>query len=171
MDSKVEFQCQHCGSTLRLGSEHQGKQARCPICGVITTVPYKADSSYKPLSSPVPQSPLEHPPTKPESPAPPNPYSSPTSSAAPAQQFGTMPGNDGLWWAGLICGIVSIVSIVSSLLPCMCCFVGPMFGILSSFAGCTATVFSQIGPKWINFLLCGIGFAISLGMLVVMLLS
>jgi DNA-directed RNA polymerase subunit RPC12/RpoP len=166
MESKVEFLCQHCGSTLRLGSEHQGKQARCPICGVVTLVPFQAGIGAEPLSSAFAKPPVELPSTQPDLPPTPNPYSSPSSFPGPSPAFGKVQSNDGFWWAGLMCGIVSIAS---NLLFC-CCIFGPMSGLLFAFAGGTATIFSQTGPKWINFLLCGIGGAISLAMLVMNLL-
>lgn len=35
----IEIACAGCGSKLRVSDEHRGKQARCPKCGTIQTVP------------------------------------------------------------------------------------------------------------------------------------
>lgn len=35
----IETQCPGCGKTLEIGAEHAGKQARCPMCNEIYTVP------------------------------------------------------------------------------------------------------------------------------------
>jgi hypothetical protein len=35
----IETQCTTCGKTLRVGDEHAGSQARCPVCNTVYTVP------------------------------------------------------------------------------------------------------------------------------------
>ena len=35
----IEFQCKQCQSTLRVPSEHAGKQAKCPKCEFINMIP------------------------------------------------------------------------------------------------------------------------------------
>jgi hypothetical protein len=35
----IEVSCNHCGKTLRVGDEHAGGQARCPLCNTVFTVP------------------------------------------------------------------------------------------------------------------------------------
>jgi hypothetical protein len=35
----IETKCTACGKTLRVGDEHAGKQARCPVCNTIFVVP------------------------------------------------------------------------------------------------------------------------------------
>lgn len=41
----IESNCSGCGKTLSVAEEHAGKQARCPACGQIYTVPYPAQLS------------------------------------------------------------------------------------------------------------------------------
>src|SRR4051812_34744494 len=35
----IEFRCGSCGKMLRAPEEHQGAEARCPVCGALTVVP------------------------------------------------------------------------------------------------------------------------------------
>lgn len=42
----IETICQGCSKKLRVADEHAGKQARCPECGMIYTVPNPTISSY-----------------------------------------------------------------------------------------------------------------------------
>ena len=44
----IETICQGCSKKLRVGDEHAGKQARCPSCGAIYTVPNITPSSFAP---------------------------------------------------------------------------------------------------------------------------
>lgn len=44
----IETICQGCSKKLRVGDEHAGKQARCPSCGAIYTVPNITPSSFSP---------------------------------------------------------------------------------------------------------------------------
>ena len=39
----IEFRCTQCGNLLRTGDETAGKQAKCPTCGALTTIPGPAD--------------------------------------------------------------------------------------------------------------------------------
>ena len=36
---KIELECEHCRTLLRLDREHAGKQFRCPACGNLSVVP------------------------------------------------------------------------------------------------------------------------------------
>jgi phage FluMu protein Com len=51
----IEFRCTHCNRLLRTPDETAGKQAQCPECGAITTIP--SVSTAAPLGS-APQSPF-----------------------------------------------------------------------------------------------------------------
>jgi hypothetical protein len=49
----IETICQGCSRKLRVADEHAGKQARCPQCGTIYTVPGTAGQSAARAASPV----------------------------------------------------------------------------------------------------------------------
>lgn len=62
----IETICSGCAKKLRVGDEHAGKQARCPECGVIYTVPAAVDSSFAaarstplPSAAPIEPAPVE----------------------------------------------------------------------------------------------------------------
>ncbi|MEC7978735.1 MAG: hypothetical protein VXY82_00180 [Planctomycetota bacterium] len=46
----IEIQCNGCHSNLRVPDEHAGKQARCPKCGTIQTIPGAATPFPSPAS-------------------------------------------------------------------------------------------------------------------------
>ncbi|HVX60483.1 MAG TPA: YIP1 family protein [Pirellulales bacterium] len=79
----IEFRCNQCSKLLRVGDETAGKQAKCPSCGTVQTIP--ASSFSPPLATP------EVPSSAPPSPFAPvpgpvasdNPYASPTSAPLP----------------------------------------------------------------------------------------
>ncbi len=50
----IEFNCTSCGRRLSVGDDAQGKQAKCPQCGTVMTVPavVKAEASPAPGGSP-----------------------------------------------------------------------------------------------------------------------
>jgi hypothetical protein len=48
----IETICQGCSKKLRVADEHAGKQARCPECGMIYTVPNATISSYSLMDEP-----------------------------------------------------------------------------------------------------------------------
>lgn len=50
----IEFSCSSCGTTLRVPDEHAGKQARCPKCQALNTIP-AASSSGTTQPSPFPE--------------------------------------------------------------------------------------------------------------------
>jgi hypothetical protein len=41
----IETTCSSCGKTLRVGDEHAGGQARCPVCNAVFTVPGAAPAT------------------------------------------------------------------------------------------------------------------------------
>ncbi len=51
----IEFRCSQCGKLLRTGDDTAGRQAQCPECGTISTVPAPAG----PQGPSVPPPPLE----------------------------------------------------------------------------------------------------------------
>ncbi len=60
----IEFTCSQCVSVLRVPDEHRGKQAKCPKCGSIISIPpesqpptFTADGGIQPSYS----QPLDHP--------------------------------------------------------------------------------------------------------------
>lgn len=193
---KIEFQCQQCRSTLRLGIEHQGKNVRCPVCGSVTLVAAQGDSGGATTEFPRADSPMSKsgwqsieggspgtlPPPQPffsgDSPeataaksAAANPYQATTASTLPGRHWNQPQAHpaqsDGYWWAGLYCGLASIAC---HFLMC-CCMGSPFISLLLAFAGVTATLFSRTGPKWVNFLLAGIGGGIALLMVGLALLA
>lgn len=44
--------CEHCGKLLRVADEHAGKQARCPGCSALYTVPHRSDPLAQQLQEP-----------------------------------------------------------------------------------------------------------------------
>src|SRR5258708_7578566 len=80
----IEFRCQKCGKLLRTGDETAGKQAKCPECGSIMSIPIPEPQQPEPsIPPPIPAalsgnpfgsftSPLQQPETF-------NPYQAPTS--------------------------------------------------------------------------------------------
>ena len=48
----IEIQCNGCHSNLRVPDEHAGKQARCPKCGTIQTIPGVATPFPSPAAEP-----------------------------------------------------------------------------------------------------------------------
>ena len=67
----IETICQGCSKKLRVADEHAGKQARCPDCGMIYTVPNATISSFTlldeaqaTLSAPLPSQTFANPPAK-----------------------------------------------------------------------------------------------------------
>jgi len=53
----IEFRCSQCQRLLRTGGDTVGKQAQCPECGAITTIP--AASGTPVAASPVPSQPAD----------------------------------------------------------------------------------------------------------------
>lgn len=52
----IEFNCGTCGSLLRVGDEHAGKQAKCPQCTNVNTIPYESQpTAATPAQPPQPQ--------------------------------------------------------------------------------------------------------------------
>jgi phage FluMu protein Com len=47
----IEFRCSHCGKLLRTGDDTAGRQAQCPECGTISTVPAPAGPTAAPTPS------------------------------------------------------------------------------------------------------------------------
>ncbi len=94
----IEFLCSGCQHQLRVADETAGKQARCPNCSTVLTVPASSQSNHnpggfdfgKPAPSPVaPQQPASNPYSQSEIPQ--NPYASPSSSYNPPT---ALPGGD-----------------------------------------------------------------------------
>ncbi len=93
----IEFRCTECQKLLRTGDDTAGKQAKCPECGSLTTVPSATET---PGEVP-PEIPPPPPPETPGSPFgargpepsssadPNNPYASPAAFPAPATPFAT----------------------------------------------------------------------------------
>ncbi|MBU4273541.1 MAG: DUF975 family protein [Planctomycetes bacterium] len=50
----IEFRCTNCGKLLRTGDDTAGRQAKCPECGTVMTIPAAASSG--PLPQPPPPS-------------------------------------------------------------------------------------------------------------------
>jgi hypothetical protein len=122
------MRCTGCGQTLRVGDEHAGKQARCPACGTIASVPVPGttavlspDAESAPWASPFAAAPS---PLADKAEAAPNPYASPTAAnyaAGPATPYG-MPHRGGMVLGlgigsismvllGLCCGLFGLVAL------------------------------------------------------------
>jgi phage FluMu protein Com len=68
----IEFRCTQCTKLLRTGDETAGKQAKCPQCGAVMTIPAAGSAAPPPLAPLPPLYPLALPPLPP-GPAPPPP--------------------------------------------------------------------------------------------------
>jgi phage FluMu protein Com len=89
----IEFNCSQCGKLLRVGDDAAGKQARCPSCGTVQSIPFPSASGAGNFPAAVPnESPFGRagevaspPPIDPT-----NPYASPMSlpDAPPTQVAG-----------------------------------------------------------------------------------
>ncbi len=136
----IEFRCSQCNQLLRVPDDSAGKNARCPKCQSLMTVP-AAGPTQTPLSgaatsfSPPPAfSPPVPPPPKPPTtaappasspfaaapsapPPPPNPYA---SSQIPA---GYGPANPNQ--APMLLAVGSLATAVMGLLSCACCLFMP----------------------------------------------
>jgi hypothetical protein len=45
----IEFNCANCGRRLRVGDDAGGRQAKCPFCGTVSTVPSVVTAEPPPL--------------------------------------------------------------------------------------------------------------------------
>jgi len=80
----IEFRCVNCGKLLRTADATAGKQAKCPECGAIMSVPASSAGASGAGPSgmappPPPSSPFGAPPAASPSPGAENPYQSPTA--------------------------------------------------------------------------------------------
>ncbi len=48
----IEFRCNECGKLLRTDDDTVGRQAQCPECGAISTVPSSSTAASEPAASP-----------------------------------------------------------------------------------------------------------------------
>jgi hypothetical protein len=85
----IEFRCSRCGKLLRTGDDTGGRQAQCPGCGTISTVPDPSaplsDASVPPLAPLNAGSPFSAGPIAAAA-NPENPYQSPSDVALVAEQ-------------------------------------------------------------------------------------
>jgi phage FluMu protein Com len=136
----IEFRCTQCNRLLRTPDESAGRQAACPECGALLTVPSPAGASPR-APGPAPAAPSEEP----------NPFAAsvPLPGAAPGPGLGP-PANpfegpatppeygppsrqtDGRAVASLVLGILSIVG------SCCCPFVGLPLAIIGLTLGILA---------------------------------
>jgi phage FluMu protein Com len=79
----IEFRCSQCQRLLRTGDDTAGKQAQCPECGAITTIPAAPDAIREPAI--------------PASSTPSQPDSSPTGQRNLPQQSPVLPQPSGPW--------------------------------------------------------------------------
>ena len=115
----IEFRCVQCNKLLRTGDETAGKQAKCPECGAVMTIPAAAEGEAQGLSPPsLPLagggsdlgagSPFARAPAGETS------YQSPTQSAPHVGNVnGSRSGRDAMAVISLILGILGF--------PTMCC--------------------------------------------------
>ena len=58
----IEFQCEHCNTTLRVSDEHAGKRAKCPKCQAVNLIQAGGQASQSEFATPGGiQSPLSSP--------------------------------------------------------------------------------------------------------------
>lgn len=82
----IEFRCQQCGKLLRVGDESAGRQAKCPSCASVQTIPAASPAPEMPSAPP-----MARPASNPFGAAPnvagefasDNPYASPPSAPPP----------------------------------------------------------------------------------------
>ena len=112
----IELPCSGCGQQLRVRDEDAGRQARCPQCGAITSVPPSSpQGSIGPTPSPEPQ----------PSVASTNPYSPPPSFAGDAPYPSSSP-NFGTPHRGTTILVLGILGVT-------CCFIcAPIAWIMGS---------------------------------------
>jgi hypothetical protein len=87
----IEFPCHQCGKLLRVGDEAAGKQARCPSCGAVQGIPFRATPGAAGLPGAAPdESPFGRPgnPAAPSPADPANPYASPMTLAGTEPAYG-----------------------------------------------------------------------------------
>lgn len=41
----IEFKCSGCGNSLRVQDEQAGRQAKCPVCNQLTTIPFASEAA------------------------------------------------------------------------------------------------------------------------------
>lgn len=82
----IDFRCQHCGKLLRVGDETAGRQAQCPACGSVQTIPAATPAPELPSAPPARAAAAGGNPFGPPLPMPPaalggeqNPYQAPPS--------------------------------------------------------------------------------------------
>jgi len=80
----IDLNCSGCGRQLRVPDDSAGKQARCPACGEISTVPWSTQAAA--AYPEAPPNPFADLPT-PSAPVSDNPYQSPASVLSPASPF------------------------------------------------------------------------------------
>ena len=102
----IEFRCRRCQKLLRTPDETAGKQAQCPQCGEVQTIPPPPPPPPPPAANPFnvpPANPFNAPPAGNwGSPAGSyNPYQSPQASSSPAFQPGPSQGRNGPPWEAL----------------------------------------------------------------------
>ena len=111
----IEFSCGQCQSILRVPQEHAGKQARCPQCDFINTIPLATNTANEPPGQGEPKG--QRPENQstaylsktPATPGPSNPYDPPNASQGTTQWVEPHRGS-----IILVLGILSVVS--------NCCF-------------------------------------------------
>jgi len=197
-----KFACTNCRMLLEVDSDQQGKQVRCPVCGLISVFGSPIESGHRgentddwsPVSeSRQPATPdreerkpirdvfrgLKSSPQTPEGdwqevrPTPSIPaYARDASKKPRADKFvidETQVANnqsryDRYWKIGFVLSLLSLVCFVSYPF-CICCLmhpIGPPVPLVLGFFGIRFTSKSQRGPKELNYLLAGLGIAISL---------
>lgn len=86
----IEFRCTQCGKLLRTADGTAGKQAKCPSCGTVVTIPEASSAETYGVSPPLP-------PQGPEAVTPPamgdNPYASPRQPAIGSAAATNVSGN------------------------------------------------------------------------------
>jgi hypothetical protein len=140
----IEFRCSQCNKLLRTADDAGGRQARCPECGAISTVPTVAgsDDVYALQSPPEAGSPFGAMPTSNVA-SPDNPYQSPEQPSA-------KPKSNGKAIAALVLGISGMILWCCPLVGFPVTVLGLIFGILAireqrSTMAIVAIVLSSIG--------------------------
>jgi phage FluMu protein Com len=120
----IEFRCSHCGKLLRTGDGTAGRQAQCPECATICTVPSASAPTGPIPASPSGGNPFGAIPRPSETGGAENPYQSPYVTGSASD--GSSSASDG----GSKATVALVLSIIG--LVMWCC---PLFGFLITILG------------------------------------
>ncbi|MEZ6092915.1 MAG: hypothetical protein R3C03_01565 [Pirellulaceae bacterium] len=168
---KIEFTCNNCNSVLRLPAENVGKKARCPVCGNISVVAEKSESSDSLTPNYLEETTgYENDPPHYSQPNQPeahnygpssgnhtdNPYSAPVSPNPGQNYHGQFaaPPTDALGITSIILGSIAVVT------SCGCGVCGVFTSSPVAIVGLILAIISRSPNKWIGIALNGLALLI-----------